>query len=219
MPVSPKFILQSTVVLLLLAAALFGSAGRLDIPEFWLYFAIYVAVTVFTLVGIDPDLLAERARPGGKPMGPAYIGVALVPFAHWIAAGLDRRFHWSDTVPVWLEAAAFVVLALSFALFLWGMRVNRFFSSVPRIQSERGHHVITDGPYRYVRHPGYIAAIAMVLSSGLALGSWISVAVFSPSLVMLLGRTLVEDAQLKAELPGYRQYAERVRWRWVPGIW
>ena len=214
-----SILLRSAFAVAVLAAALFIPAGRLNIPEFWLYILLNAAVMVGGTFGIDPDLLAERARPGGKSMGPIYIPVMLVPLAHWIVAGLDRRYHWSDTVPLWLEAVGFAVQVLGFALFFWGMRVNRFFSSVPRIQTERGHHVITSGPYSVVRHPGYIAAIAIVLSSGLALGSWLSILVFTPALFMLLYRTLVEDAKLKAELPGYRDYAERVRWRWVPGVW
>jgi protein-S-isoprenylcysteine O-methyltransferase Ste14 len=219
MPSTASLVIQSAITPAILAAALFVPAGRLDIPEFWLYLAIHVVVMGYGVFGLDPELVAERARPGGKPMGPAYIPVAMVPLLHWVSAGLDRRFHWTDTVPFWLQCAGFVVLVLSYAVFFWGMAVNRFFSSVPRIQSERGHHVITGGPYRFVRHPGYIAAIAMVFASGLALGSWISILVFSPALGMLLYRTLKEDAQLKAELPGYRDYAERVRWRWLPGVW
>jgi protein-S-isoprenylcysteine O-methyltransferase Ste14 len=214
-----RIIVQSVIILLILAAALFLPAGRLDIPEFWIYLAIHAAVTAAGVLAIDPDLLAERARPGGKPIGAIYILVGLVPLLHWIVAGLDRRFHWTDTVPVWLETAGFVLLSLGFLVFFWGMRVNPFFSSVPRIQTERGHRVITGGPYRFVRHPGYTGAIAIVLGSGLALGSWLAELVFVPALFMLLYRTLVEDAQLKNELPGYRDYAARVRWRWVPGIW
>ena len=219
MTVPLKYILQSAVMLGAIAATLFGFAGRLDLPEFWVYLAIFAAVTAFGLFGIDPDLLEERARPGGQPMGPVYIIAVIVPFAHWIAAGLDRRYHWTDTVPGWFQTGGFIVVVAGFALFFWGMRVNRFFSSVPRIQSERGHRVITGGPYRFVRHPGYVGAIAFVLASGLALGSWISVLVFLPAVGMLLYRTAVEDAQLKAELPGYRDYAARVRWRLLPGIW
>lgn len=214
-----RIIVQSVIILLILAAALFVPAGRLDILEFWIYLAIHAVVTAVGVLAIDPDLLAERARPGGKPIGPIYILVALVPLLHWIVAGLDRRFHWSDTVPVWLETAGFILLSLGFLVFFWGMRINPFFSSVPRIQTERGHRVITGGPYRFVRHHGYTGAIALVLGSGLALGSWLAELVFIPALFMLLYRTLVEDAQLKAELPGYRDYAARVRWRWVPGIW
>jgi protein-S-isoprenylcysteine O-methyltransferase Ste14 len=216
---APEILVRTAITLALLAAALFLPAGTLRIPEFWLYLAINAAVMAAALLWLPLDLLEERMRPGGKEMNAAYIPVFLVPLAHWITAGLDHRFHWTDTVPFPLQAAALAVIALSFALFFWGMKVNRFFSSVPRIQSERGHHVITSGPYRFVRHPGYIAAIAMVLASGPALGSWLSALVFSPALPMLLYRTLKEDAQLKNELPGYRDYAERVRWRWVPGVW
>jgi protein-S-isoprenylcysteine O-methyltransferase Ste14 len=219
MRVSTKLTLQTAATLAILAAALFLPAGTLRIPEFWLYLAINAAVMAGSLLWLPPDLLQERARPGGKPMGPAYIPVALVPFMHWIAAGLDRRFHWTDTVPLWLQFIGFGLVIGGFALFFWGMLVNRFFSSVSRIQSERGQYVVTDGPYRYVRHPGYTGAIALVLGSGLALGSWLSVLVFLPALGMLLYRTLKEDALLQAELPGYREYAARVRWRWLPGIW
>ncbi len=214
-----KIIIRSAIILAMLAAALFVPAGRLDIAEFWIYVAINALVMAAGVLGIDPELLAERARPGGKPMSPAYIPVALVPLLHWIVAGLDRRFHWTDTVPVWLETVGFILLSFGFLLFFWGMRVNPFFSSIPRIQTERGHRLITSGPYSFIRHPGYTGAIAIVLGSGLALGSWASELVFAPALFMLLYRTLIEDAQLKAELPGYRDYAARVRWRWFPGIW
>jgi protein-S-isoprenylcysteine O-methyltransferase Ste14 len=219
MQVSPKITAQTALALLLLAAALFVPAGTLRIPEFWLYLAANGIVMVCSLLWLPPDLLAERARPGGRSLSPAYILVALVPFGHWIVAGLDHRFHWTDTVPLWLRIAGFALVIAGFGLFYWGMSVNRFFSSVPRIQTERGHHVVTDGPYRYVRHPGYTGAIAITLGSGFALGSWLSAVVFAPALAMLLYRTLKEDTQLKAELPGYRDYAARVRWRWFPGIW
>jgi protein-S-isoprenylcysteine O-methyltransferase Ste14 len=219
MRLTPEILIRTVITLALLAAALFLPAGTLGVPEFWLYLAINAAVMAAGLLWLPPDLLEERMRPGGKEMNAAYIPVFLVPLAHWITAGLDHRFHWTDSVPFPLQAAAFAVIALSFALFFWGMMVNRFFSSVPRIQSERGHHVITSGPYRFVRHPGYIAAVAVVLASGPALGSWLSALVFTPALPMLLYRTLKEDAQLKNELPGYREYAERVRWRWAPGVW
>jgi protein-S-isoprenylcysteine O-methyltransferase Ste14 len=219
MRTSAKLAVQTALMLVLLAAALFVPAGTLRIPEFWLYLAINGAVMFGSLLWLPADLLEERARPGGKPLGSAYIPVALVPFIHWVVAGLDRRFHWTDTVPFWLQGVGFALVISGFALFFWGRSVNRFFSSVPRIQTERGHHVVTDGPYRYVRHPGYTGAIAITLGSGFALGSWLSALVFTPALAMLLYRTLKEDAQLKAELPGYKEYAARVRWRWFPGVW
>jgi protein-S-isoprenylcysteine O-methyltransferase Ste14 len=97
--------------------------------------------------------------------------------------------------------------------------VNRFFSSIPRIQSERGHTVISTGPYRFVRHPGYTAGLLAAITSGIALGSWISTFIAPIALALLVWRTIVEDRMLQRDLPGYGDYAARVPYRLVPGIW
>jgi protein-S-isoprenylcysteine O-methyltransferase Ste14 len=100
------------------------------------------------------------------------------------------------------------------------MRVNRFFSSVIRIQTDRGQHVVATGPYAFIRHPGYTAGILILAASGPALGSWLAAAlVVSVSMPFLLHRTITEERVLQAELAGYSEYAARVRWRLVPGIW
>jgi protein-S-isoprenylcysteine O-methyltransferase Ste14 len=100
------------------------------------------------------------------------------------------------------------------------MRVNRFFSSVVRIQTDRGHFVVTTGPYAVIRHPGYLAGILVVLTSGVALGSWLAAALLIvTSLPFLLYRAITEDRVLLAQLPGYREYAARVHWRLIPGLW
>ena len=219
MPVSAY--IKSALFLVPTAVTLFGSAGTLAIVGFWVYIAIYAAAFVVSLLILDPDLLRERMRPGGKRVPLALHLVTVVLFIHWIIAGLDRgRFHWSDTVPVWLQAAGLIAIAASWALALWSMRVNRFFSSVARIQDDRGHHVITSGPYAFIRHPGYLAGFAMIIASGLALGSWLSIPVLLiPCVPGLIVRAVREDRMLQAELPGYRDYAARVRWRVLPGIW
>jgi protein-S-isoprenylcysteine O-methyltransferase Ste14 len=140
---------------------------------------------------------------------------------HWIVAGLDRgRFHWSDDVPNWLQGICLFTVGSGYVLALWAMRVNRFFSSVIRIQTDRGQHVVTTGPYAFVRHPGYTAGILIIVASGLALGSWLAAAlVVIFSLPFLLYRTITEDRILQVELADYSDYAARVRWRLVPGIW
>ncbi len=212
---------QSVLFIVLTAVALFASAGTMALPGFWLYLAIYAFVFLLSFAILDPDLLRERMRPGGKRPPAALRVFAVVLFAHWIVAGLDRgRFHWSDTVPVWLQAAGLIVTAAGYALVLWAMRVNRFFSSVARIQSDRGQRVISSGPYAFIRHPGYLAGFAIMIASGLALGSWLAVVVLViPSVPALIIRAAGEDRMLQAELPGYRDYANRVRWRVLPGIW
>ena len=211
---------QSLVFVVMQAATLFGSAGRTDIVEFWVYVAILAAVSALSLTLLDPDLIQERMRPGGRRVGLRFLPVIIVMFVHWTVAGLDRgRLHLSDTVPPGLEAVALALFALAWIVFVWAMYVNRFFSSIPRIQSERGHAVITTGPYRFVRHPGYTAALLAAVTSGLALGSWISTFIAPIALVGLVWRIMVEDRMLRRDLPGYADYAARVRYRLVPGIW
>jgi protein-S-isoprenylcysteine O-methyltransferase Ste14 len=213
--------IQSLLFLVVAAAALFVAAGTVTIVGFWIYLGIFTTFALGSLAIIEPELLRERQRPGGKsgPLGPHLF--AFILLLHLIVAGLDRgRFHWSDGVPVWLQAAGLVALAAGFALAMWAMRVNRFFSSVVRIQSDRGQHVITTGPYAFVRHPGYVAGFLVTLASGFALGSWLAEALLViPSVPGLVYRAVTEDRVLLAELPGYRDYANQVRWRLLPGIW
>ena len=219
MPVSAY--VQSAIFLILAAVALFAAAGTLAILGFWLYLAILAAIIVASLLALDPGLLRERMRPGGQRPPLALRLFTIVMFLHWIVAGLDRgRFHWSDGVPSWIQALGLIALAAGYVLCFWAMAVNRFFSSVVRIQSDRGQHVVASGPYAYVRHPGYLAGIVIILASGLALGSWLAaLLVIVSSLPFLLYRAISEDRVLQTELPGYADYARRVRWRLVPGIW
>ncbi len=171
----------------------------------------------------SPDLLKERLRPGpGAKEGfvESLVLYGLPWLGHYVGAALDLgRFHWPGPVPLRLQLAGLLGYAASLGVVLWAMTVNRFFSSVVRIQRERGQRVITVGPYRYVRHPGYAAAIPLLLSSALALGSWWAL---PPALVWtatIIRRTLLEDRLLRDELEGYAAYAERVPFRLVPGIW
>jgi len=219
MPVSAY--LQAALFVIVAAVALFAAAGTAAIIGFWVYLAIFAALMAVSFAILDPGLLRERMRPGGKkpPLGLRLFTIVLV--AHWILAGLDRgRFHWSDSVPVRLQGIGLFVVAAGYALALWAMRVNRFFSSVVRIQSDRGQHVISTGPYAVIRHPGYLAGILIIAASGVALGSWLAAAlVMITCLPFLLYRAVTEDRILQVELAGYSDYARRVRWRLLPGIW
>src|SRR3974390_1074487 len=175
MPVSAYF--QSALVLVGAAAALFASAGTFAIATFWVYLAILAAVFVASFAILDPGLLRERMRPGGKPPPLGLKLFTIVLLLHLVVAGFDRgRLHLSDGIPPWLQATGLAVVAAAYALVLWAMRVNRFFSSVVRIQFDRGQRVVTTGPYSFIRHPGYSAGILIVLASGIALGSWLAAA-------------------------------------------
>ncbi len=171
--------------------------------------------------GVDPELMEERWHPAAErrqlvPL--VLIGVPLY-IGHLVIAGLDAgRYHWSRTRPG-VQIAALALSAASWALVDWAMVANRFFSSVVRIQAERGHHLVTTGPYRYVRHPGYVGGIVGFLAGPVVLGSWWALAPLAPIVLFVLWRTAAEDRFLCAWLPGYASYAGRVRYRLVPGIW
>jgi protein-S-isoprenylcysteine O-methyltransferase Ste14 len=217
---SPVRLAQAFGFPVLVAIILFGAAGRVDLPLYWMYIAMIAALSLGGVFLIDEDLARERIRPGGQPLGLRVRLAFLLYIAHWVIAGLDRgRFHWSDTVPLTLQLAGIVIFAAGSLLGLWAMHVNPFFSSVVRIQRERGHRPVTSGPYRWVRHPGYAGAIPAVVASGMALCSWGATALGALGVPFLVWRTIAEDRVLRAQLPGYEAYAQSVRWRLLPGLW
>src|SRR5262249_34328066 len=209
---------------LAIGGVLFGSAGRFDVPVvWWAYLGLWLLVSVVGALLADPGLVHERLRPGpgareSLPLA-ALIAGGLTA-SHFAIAGLDvGRFPWSDSVPAALEWAGLAALAASLALAQWASSVNRFFSSVVRIQSERGHYVVSSGPYAYVRHPGYAGAIGIASSSGVALGSWLSLLPSLLGAALLVRRISREECVLREELPGYASYQARVRYRLIPGLW
>ena len=218
--------LQIVVALILMASALFLSAGRLDWPMAWIYFgsqAVGVAVTSSILLSRDPELIAERGRvrenaPTWDRVLAPFVAVA-GPLATYVVAGLDRRYSWSTDLGVPLPVAALVVALLSYAMIAWSMASNSFFSGLVSIQSDRGHTVASSGPYGWVRHPGYVGMVALQLAAPVVLGSmWALVPAGLATLLMVL-RTALEDRYLHKELAGYADYAARVRYRLAPGIW
>ena len=212
---------QSIVFVVLTAIALFASAGTVAIPGFWVYLAIQTAAIVAAFIWLDADLLRERQRPGGQKPPLALRLLVVVLFLHLIVAGLDRgRYHFSDMAPDWLLAAGLIAFAAGYAICMWAMVENRFFSSIIRIQTDRGQHVISSGPYAVIRHPGYLGGILVIVGSGIGLGSWAAAAVICVTgLPFLFYRVVTEDRVLANELAGYRDYAARVRFRLVPGLW
>ncbi len=206
-------------------ALLFLCAGTARWPAGWAYLAIMMAVLVHTstILRRHPDLIAERRKPpaGAKrwdrPLV-AVIGVA-GPIALIVVSGLDRRFHWSAPMAVWWKGAGLVLVAAGGMLSNWALSVNRFFSALVRIQTDRGHQVVDSGPYRLVRHPGYLGSMIHMPGVALALGSITGLWVVAAVAVTMLVRTFLEDRTLRAELDGYDAYARRVRYRLVPGIW
>lgn len=206
-------------------AAMFFLAGRLNYWQAWGYGAsgLLFGLVVAVLFARKPDVIEERVRPGPgmKWWDRVFFALYLPSFlAILMVAALDAgRFHWTVPVPVSAYVAAYMVLVVAYGLVLWAMWTNRFFSSVVRIQTDRGHHVVHDGPYRFVRHPGYVGAILLGLASAVALGSLWSLIPAGLMAMAVTVRTALEDVTLKRELPGYAEYASRVRYRLLPGVW
>lgn len=204
-----------------MVAAFYALAWRWDLPWLWATAAVAALAGLAMFLTIDPDLARERRRPGPGGVD-RFSQAALSTFmgAQTILACLDvGRLHWSDTVPPVLRAVALLLFGAGFGLVTWSVAVNRFFSSVVRVQSERGHAIVRSGPYRYVRHPGYIGMLMSYGMVALAIGSWWG---FLPGLLCLLvvlRRALLEDAYLLKNLPGYREYAAAVPHRLIPGVW
>jgi protein-S-isoprenylcysteine O-methyltransferase Ste14 len=208
-----------------LIALVFVPAGTLKWPEAWILLISYgtvVSGVVLWWKKHAPALLRERisrkkdAKSWDKVIIRVYSFVLIVLMA---LPGLDAvRFRWSK-IPLALKVAGFCGYVPAIGLALWAMRENAFLSDVVRIQTDRGHTVCTTGPYRYVRHPMYTGVIFMFLCFPLSLGSWYSYIPAALIAALFILRTALEDKTLKAELFGYADYAEKVRFRLIPGIW
>ncbi len=205
----------------------FGSARTLDWPVAWAYVAVAVVGTVAAHLGMavrHPDTLGERAR-GLKSPGIRRWDRVLVRVVAWgpviaiLTAGFDHRFQASSFAAPVLQWAALPLLALGYALTGWAMAENRFFAAVARVQDDRGQAVVESGPYRWVRHPGYAGAALATALVPLILDSAWALVPAGITVVALVARTALEDAMLRAELPGYDDYAARTRHRLIPGLW
>ncbi len=209
-----------------MGVALFWSAGRIDWWPAWAALAVmtvWIAATAVIVLHYNPALLAERLGPrkGEKSRDAAIVALmGLITLVRYILAGLDQRYGWTGSLPAAVQIAAFALCALGYdVLFVWATAANTFFSRIVRIQSERGHAVVTGGPYRWVRHPAYAGAILYELAVPFLLTSWPALVASGFSALLLVLRTAFEDHTLQAELIGYADYARRVRYRLLPGIW
>ncbi|OLC43182.1 MAG: hypothetical protein AUH43_21170 [Acidobacteria bacterium 13_1_40CM_65_14] len=189
-------------------------------PLLWAYLVGVSAVFLYALLSLDPDLARERFHPPTPGADAAALRwVRITALATVIVTPLDRRFHWSAPMPDAVRIAAIVGSLAAFLFCFRAMLTNRFFSSVIRIQDDRGHRVVDHGPYAVIRHPGYAGMIAGVPLMAIAVGSWWGFAAASLYALLILNRVAVEDRFLRANLPGYVEYTTRVTSRLLPGIW
>ena len=226
--INPRMILSVIIFLLYAPLVLFITSGQLDWWMAWVYAVVGVALSIGSRVLMarrHPDLVAERAsykdaegaKAWDKKLVPLVAQVG--PFFILVVAGLDQRFGWSMALPLWVALVAWVIAILGFIFSAWALMENRFFSSIVRIQTDRGHTVCDTGPYKYVRHPGYAGGLVWYVMTPLILGSlWAYIPTLLVAALTVL-RTALEDRVLQEELPGYKEYANQTRYRLVPGIW
>ena len=213
------------IFLVVQLAILFLTAGRLDWIWPWVYAGIALGVVLINgpiMLRTSPETVAERGQPKETKNWDKVVSGALV-LTQYLAlpliAGLDERYDWTGDLRVIWNLAGAAVFVTGNALTSWAMITNAFFSTAVRIQDERGHRVCRSGPYRFVRHPGYVGFILQCLGMPILLGSFWALLVGGAAVIIYIVRTALEDHTLQAELPGYVDYVKDVRYRLVPGIW
>lgn len=213
-----------SVYLASLVAILFVSAGRVDWPMGWASLGVYIVISVINFVLVDPALVSERVqmREGVNTRDFVLASISFLFFypLTLLVAGLDvGRYGWSPPIPLAAQVIALVVFTLGNGIGSWAMVRNKYFSTFLRIQKDRDHEVITDGPYRCVRHPGYTGTIMASIALPISLGSlWALIPAFVGACGFVI-RSFFEDRVLMKELSGYREYAQNVPFRLLPGIW
>jgi protein-S-isoprenylcysteine O-methyltransferase Ste14 len=221
-----KRMIQVLIQFLIIAVILFISAGSLNWDWAWAYIGVGAGILLFNslvLLPKNPEVVAERGRvekEETKDWDKKITTFITIPtIAALIVAGLDKRFGWSPQLPLWIHITGLVLMALGQLLFTWAMIANKYFATTVRIQKDREHSVATSGPYRYVRHPGYVGMVIVLLATPLALGSLWALIPEGLAVIGYFIRTALEDKTLLEELDGYQDYTSQVHYRLLPGIW
>jgi protein-S-isoprenylcysteine O-methyltransferase Ste14 len=225
--ISPRVIIQMLFFIVLIPFLPLLISMRWDWWEAWVYAIICIlgfAISRMIAARRHPDLIVERARflrhenaqSWDKLLAPLVgLGGGLIP----LAAGLDARFDWSPSFGLPVKIVALALILAGFSLGSYALIENRYFSGMVRIQTDRGHQVVSSGPYRWMRHPGYAGALLTYLATPVFLDAvWAFLPVLFITIVLLI-RTELEDQTLQTELDGYRDYARRVHYHLFPGVW
>lgn len=213
---------QVLITIVLTALILFIASGKIDWIWAWVYLIVYVLLIIVNAIIFKPEMIAERGRKKAnvEKWDKLITGFGFIPWiALYLISGMDNRFGWTQEKAIWNHMTGLIVFIPGVALVSWAMVSNIWFSTSVRIQYDRGHSVADSGPYRYVRHPGYLGMIIYTAASPLIFGSlW----AFLPAvllIILVIIRTSLEDSTLKIKLEGYKEYAERVKFRLLPLIW
>jgi protein-S-isoprenylcysteine O-methyltransferase Ste14 len=218
-------VFQLLGLIVIQAALLFVSAGTLRWSAGWWYIGLYfllVLIASFIMLPHRSEVVAERSRgTAGAKSWDLWVtrGIAVPSLGLLVLAGLDERWNWTAPLPLSVRVFGGLAFGLGYALVIWAMYTNQYFSQVVRIQTERGHVAVTNGPYQYVRHPGYIGMLTSFFGAAFLLDSLYGLICFALYAPLVILRTALEDRTLRAELPGYAEYAGRTCYRLIPGLW
>ena len=221
-----RWSIVSVVFMLLIGLSLFLAAGTISWPAGWAYLVLAIVIQLLdaiVLIPRNPDLLGERSRPqaGAEKWDQllSRLMATIGPLFIWVTCGLDYRFGWTAVLPFRIVMFSAICVFAGGMLALWAMAANRYFVGMVCIQEERGHRVIKDGAYRYIRHPGNLGSLLFIFFTPWMLGSiWGLVPALLTCAVVIL-RTYLEDRFLVRHLPGYQDYAMQVTRRLIPSIW
>jgi protein-S-isoprenylcysteine O-methyltransferase Ste14 len=226
MTLAVKALMWVGVSFLLMALALFLSAGTIAWPAGWIFLMLlhgWLLIGIWLLLKYNPGLLQERltiSQPNQKAWDKVFLLLyELFLFVWLVLMPLDAvRFHWSQ-MPLLLQVVGAMALVASFVFISLTFRENSFLSPTVRIQEERRQTVISTGPYHYVRHPMYAGGLLLFLGTPLLLGSWYGLLLVVVMLPGLAVRAILEERVLREELPGYATYMAQVKYRFIPHIW
>lgn len=220
-----RLLVKSSVIIILWLGSIFALAGRINYWQGWVFSIVTIVLIIINIIlfSDNSELAKERTKPGPGTKWWDKIFYALYTplcLAIYIVGSLDSgRYYWSGKASVMIYVLGYIFYILSQVIIMWSMKTNQYFSSVVRIQEDRGQYVIQEGPYKYVRHPGYIGGILLGLGMALTFGSYRALIPAVSSVVVITIRTYLEDTTLQNELPGYIDYTNKVRYRLFPGIW
>lgn len=203
-------------------ALLFATSGRIAWLGAWLFIGVCAVGMIASFLLVPRELLDARRRAGeGWKKWDKFLlpGVMFGPIVVSVVAGLDVRYAWARPFSLTQQVIAVAAVLVAHALVVWAMRSNRHFEGVARIQKDRNHKVVTTGPYAYVRHPGYVGMVVFNIATPFVLASRAALVPAAVVVLVLIARTALEDEMLRQELPGYGDYAERVRCRLLPLVW
>jgi len=217
-----KRFMQVVLQVVLFAILLFVSSGQIAWLWAWIYLCTYVLIIIINAFILPADLIEERGRSkeNVKKWDKVIMTLNIFPaLGILVVAGLDYRFNWSPAIADWIHVCGLILLIMGQAVFSWSMISNHFFSTAVRLQFDRSHKVATRGPYKYVRHPGYVGFIVLNLVTPIILGSLWALIPSAILTILFLIRTALEDRTLRNELEGYKEYAQNIPYRLIPGVW